>query len=120
MLTILIISDDSDSRTLLSSIVNQAGHKAIYSKSVTEILQNTKTLDLILLDRPFNLLPSDWDILKNMEETKLEQLSIAITNTPPTKWVERKIKETYTNFIFSYPCDLTVEIPTYLNALSGN
>jgi CheY-like chemotaxis protein len=116
MLSILIISDDIDVANLLSFVLDQAGYTSIHTKSVMELFQNLATFDFIILDHPFNLTPDEWNMLKKLKEADERKLPIAITNSPQTTWLQQKSKEVGIDMIFPYPCDLTVEIPTFLNA----
>jgi len=119
MVLVLIVSDDKDVADLLSLLLDQAGYSTIRTKTVTEFLQNSATFEFIILDHPYNLTPEDWTMLKKMKEER-GNLPIAVTNSPPTPWLLQKSRELEINKIFSYPCDLTVELPTFLDAYFGS
>jgi hypothetical protein len=54
-------------------------------------------------------------MLKKMKEER-GKLPIAVTNSPPTPWLLQKSRELEIDKIFSYPCDLTAELPVFLDA----
>jgi len=119
MASVLIVSDDIDVANLLSYLLDQAGYSTVHMKTVSELSQNSVTFDFIVLDHPFNLAANDWNMLKKLKEEK-GKLAIAVTNSPQMPWLQEKSKEVGIDMIFPYPCDLTVELPTFFDAYFGS
>lgn len=101
-------------------ILNRSGYEAVHVRTVAELLQNLVAVDFIILGRPFNLSPNDWEVLKKLKEEDGGKLPIAITNSPQTIWLQQKSKEVGIDMIFPYPCDLTVELPAFFEAYFGS
>jgi len=117
MATLLIVSQDTDIRTLVCNIIVGTGHQSFHAQTIDQLDQDYSNYDFLIIDAAYDLSLDDWEKLKKLKTVTRPELGIIIIDTPLTFQLRQKCERSKIDIVLPFPSDLTVEIPNALSAL---